>query len=434
MNRCALTLWLTCVSAFGANPIDLPTALRLAGAQNLDVQIAHEKVAEAQATREGAVAQFFPWISPGIGYRKHEGRTQDVAGSILDASKQSYTAGGTLNAQVELGNAFYKSLEAKQLVKAADYALESQRDLALTAAALGYFDLARAQAAAGVAREAVRISSDYEDQLQHAVASGIAFKGDALRVRGQTQRNQLLLRQAQEQQRLAAARLAQTLHLDATVELVAQDAELVPLTLVDTNAALDSLVQQALTRHPDLEQTRALLAAAIDARKGAVYGPLIPTVGAQAFVGGLGGGTGASTGDFGESEDYLVTLSWRIGPGGLFDSSRIHAADARRRGSQLLRDKVQDEIVRQVVDATTRIRSLADQINTTRQALATAEETLLLTAQRKEFGVGIVLEYIQAEQDLTRSRNDYLNVVAEFDKAQYTLVRALGQSGSRSVP
>ena len=47
------------------------------------------------------------------------------------------------------------------------------------------------------------------------------------------------LRQAQEQQRIAAARLAQVLHLDAAVELVAQDAELAPLALIETNAALD---------------------------------------------------------------------------------------------------------------------------------------------------------------------------------------------------
>src|SRR4030095_16392063 len=44
-------------------PIDLPTTLQLAGAQNLDVKIARERLAEARATHESAVAQFFPWIT-----------------------------------------------------------------------------------------------------------------------------------------------------------------------------------------------------------------------------------------------------------------------------------------------------------------------------------------------------------------------------------
>ena len=46
----------------GAYPIDLPTVLRLAGAQNLDVQIAREKLAEAKAEHASAMAQFFPWL------------------------------------------------------------------------------------------------------------------------------------------------------------------------------------------------------------------------------------------------------------------------------------------------------------------------------------------------------------------------------------
>ena len=39
----------------------------------------------------------------------------------------------------------------------------------------------------------------------------------------------------------------------------------------------------------------------------------------------------------------------------------------------------------------------------------------------------IVLETIQAEQDLTRARLDYLKAVAESNKAQYTLSKAIGK-------
>ena len=40
--------------------------------------------------------------------------------------------------------------------------------------------------------------------------------------------------------------------------------------------------------------------------------------------------------------------------------------------------------------------------------------------------MGEVLENIQAEQDLTRARLDYLNVITEHNKAQFALQRALG--------
>ena len=42
------------------------------------------------------------------------------------------------------------------------------------------------------------------------------------------------------------------------------------------------------------------------------------------------------------------------------------------------------------------------------------------------FAVGAVLESIQAEQELTRARLDYLDAVSEFNKAQYALRRAIG--------
>ena len=408
--------------------IDLPTVLRLANAQNLDIQLARERLKEAKANHESAVELFFPWISPGVVYRRHENQIQDVVGNIIDADKQSYSVGGALTAQVDLGDAVYKSLAAQQLIDAADHALESQRQDSTLAAAQGYYDLAKAKVTVDVFDEALHISQDYQKQLHDAVGIGIAFKGDELRVQTQTERYRITQRQALEQQRVAAARLAQTLHLEASVELVPQDADLVPLALVDTRVPLDSLVQQALDSRPELKQSQALVTAARDAKNGTVYGPLIPTIGAQAFAGGLGGGKNNSTGNFGQSEDYFVGLGWRIGPGGLFDVGRVHASKARLETARLSGAKIKDEITRQVVESHVRTQSLQDQLAATKQNLATASETLRLTRERKQFGVGVVLEDLQAQQELTRARADYLTVIAEYNKAQYALGKAIGRT------
>ncbi len=177
---------------------------------------------------------------------------------------------------------------------------------------------------------------------------------------------------------------------------------------------------------PELKQNHAFTAAARDAQTGATYGPWIPSVGAQAFFGGLGGGRRGISDTFGEQEDYAVGLSWRVGPGGLFDFTRSRAAEARVKISQLNEERLTDEIAREVVEAFTRWQSSSGQIQTTRRALAAAEEGLRLAQQRKEFAVGIVLENIQAEQDLARTRLDYLKAVTEFNEAQYALSKAVG--------
>lgn len=406
--------------------IYLPAALQLAGAQNLDVRIARERLAEAKANNDSALLQFFPWLSAGVTYRRHDNQIQDTTGNILEVHKQSYAPGGALVTQLDLGDVIYKKLAAKQLQHAADHGLEAQRQDSVTAAAQGYFDLAFAQAAVSVATEALRISTNYAAQLQSAVEAGIAFKGDSLRVSVQADRNRLVLRQAIEQQRVAAARLAQTLHLDPAVELVARDTDLAPITLVETNATLKALVERAISARPELKQSQALVEVARENKNGTVYGPLIPSIGASAFAGGLGGGKDGDTGNFGPQQDYFVGIGWRIGPGGLFDFSRQKSAKARLNSTRLGAEKLHDEVVRQVVEAFTRLQSQSEQINMARRGLIAAEEGSRLAQQRQEFGVGVVLENIQSEQDLTRTRSDYLKAIAEFNKAQYGLSKAVG--------
>jgi outer membrane protein TolC len=406
--------------------IDLPAVLQLAGAQNLDIQVAREKMAAARALHQSALLQFFPWLTVGASYSRHDGQIQATEGEIVTVSRQAYAPGATLTGQWELGEAIYRKLAAKQVERAAHFALEAQRQASITASAQGYFDLVLAQAAVGVAKEAVRIATGYEAQVQSAVEAGIAFKGDALRVAVQAQRNRLALRQAAEQQRVTAARLAETLHLDPSIDLVARDADLTPLELIEPDASLESLVQQALVAAPELKQSQSLLEAAHQNRNGAVYGPWVPSLGAAAYLGGFGGGRNGDTGDFADREDYFIGLGWRIGRGGLFDVPRQRAAEAHLSSATHSLDKTRDQIVRRVVEAFTRLQSQSEQIATAGSGLAAAEEGLSLAQQRQEFGVGIVLENILAEQDLTRARNDYLGLIAEFNKAQYALLDAIG--------
>lgn len=418
----------------GAQTIDLATALRLAGAQNVDVQIARTRLDKAKAEHAMAMSRFFPWLAPGFGYRRHGGNLQESAGKIIDVDKQQYTAGAAITAEVDLGDAIYSSLAAKQLVGAAGEKFETQRQQSIYAAAVGYLELLRAEGAVGVAREASRIARDYAGQVNRAVEEGIAFKGDLFRARTQAERNEIALRRAIEERGVAAARLAESLRLDPSVALRPRDSDLVPMGLADAGESLGADVAAALGARPELRESHSRTEAARRALQGVKYGPLIPTVGAGAEFGGLGGGVGSDTGNFDSSEEYAIALRWRIGPGGLFDKGRRQSSEADLEAHRLGQDKIHDAIIREVVEARTRVRSLREQIGSAQRTIEAAEETLRLTGERKEFGVGIVLEYVQAEQDLTLARLDYLTIVADFNKAQYALLRATGRIAVPPVP
>ena len=415
--------------AFAApQPIDLATTLRLAGADNLSVKIAQQKLAEARADADVARERMFPWVTAGLGFRQHENNIQTVEGRIIDADKRSFSAGVGLNAQWDLGEVYYQKLAAQQRARAEEAALTTQRQNTVTDAALAYYELLRTTATIGIATEALAISERHHAQLVASASAGVTFAGDVQRVATARARHETAVQQAREQARIAAARLAELLKLDPTVDLTPNPAELIPTTLVPTTSEPGSLVSRALAARPELTQADARLATVREQHHGARNAPLIPVVSAQANIGGLGGDTGLRSWSrgFDSSNDYGVGLSWRIGPGGLFDRSRVRSSEARLRRGELELEQTRDTIRRQVVEYHARASSLSAQLASLRAALDSATKTAELSRDRRAQAVSGVLEDLIAEEELTRARRDYVAAVASFDQSQHALLRALG--------
>lgn len=420
--------FLSTASTAAPQPIDLATTLRLAGADNLAVRIAKEKLAEARADADGARERMFPWVTVGTTFRQHENNLQTVEGRIIDADKRSFSAGVGLNAQWDFGEVYYQKLAAQQRARAEEAALTTQRQNTVTDAALAYYELLRATASIQIATDALDLSSRHHAQLEASASAGVTFAGDVQRVATARARNETAVQQAREQARIAAARLAEILRLDPTVDLTPATAELIPTTLVPVTTELGPLVARALAARPELTQADARLAAVREQHHGAVHAPLIPVVSASATVGGLGGDTGLRSWSrgFDSSSDYGVGLSWRIGPGGLFDRSRVRSSEARLHRGELELEQTRDAIRRQVVEFHARSASLAAQLTSLRGALDSATKTAELSRARRAQSVSGVLEDLIAEEELARVRRDYVAAVASFDQSQHALLRALG--------
>ena len=409
-------------------PIDLATTLRLAGADNLSVRIAKEKLAEARADADVARERMFPWLTVGTAFRQHENNIQTVEGRIIDADKRSFSAGVGLNAQWDFGEVYYQKLAAQQRARAAEAALTTQRQTTVTDAALAYYELLRATATIQIATDALAISERHHEQIKASASAGVTFAGDVQRVATARARNETAVQQAREQARIAAARLAEILKLDPTTDLTPLSSELIPTTLISATSELGPLVARALAARPELTQADARLAAVREQHNGARHAPLIPVVSASATAGGLGGDTGLRSWSrgFDSSTDYGLGLSWRIGPGGLFDRSRVRSSEARLRRSELELEQTRDQIRRQVVEFHARAQSLSAQLASLRTAMDSAEKTAQLSRERRAQSVSGVLEDLIAEEELARARRDYVAAVASFDQSQHALLRALG--------
>jgi hypothetical protein len=95
----------------------------------------------------------------------------DEATSHLDVNKESLSTGATLGVSLELGEAVYRRLAAKQTARAAEHQLEAQRRMTVLAAAAAYFDLTRSHHAVTLLEDAVRTSNEYRGQLAKGVGA-----------------------------------------------------------------------------------------------------------------------------------------------------------------------------------------------------------------------------------------------------------------------
>lgn len=406
--------------------VDLPGVLELAGTRSLDVRIAGERLAEAKAARKVALESFFPTIGGGIAYRRHDGAIQDVLGDVQSTGKDSYMPGATVTLQSDLGAAIFRSLEAKQSMNAAGHRVEAERQQAIAAAAAAYLDLVRSRAAVRTAEETAAVSTGYSRELDAAVRIGIASEADAMQARAKADDDLLAKRRAEEEARLASLKLATQLDLDADVVLAPRDVAPVRLQLPVAALPVEQLLASAMAARPELRQRGAEVEAAREAELGAKYGPLAPSLGGMVFAGGTGGGRDGNGNNFGDTQDYMVGLQWKLGPGGLFDLGRIEGSEARHRGAELEAARTRRRIQEEVLAARERVDSLADREVVAERALASARDALKLKQERRDFGVAAVLEALQAQRDWTRAMDTWLATVTEHDKAQYELLRASG--------
>ncbi len=408
--------------------VDLPTVMKLAGANHDEIQLAKARHTEVLAESKLAWQRFWPSLTLGAGYRRTDGNVQDIAGAVFDVSKQQYTIGPNLMVDWSPGDMYYEALVAKQRALAAEQFVEkTRRDIVMQATGR-YYNLLAAEASLAIIEDDLRLTQDYEKQIGGAVDAGTAFRADWLRVKTQVSREKLAIRQNQEKRDLAAAALAETLRLPADSELRPAKADLVPVRLLDRKLGVATLISQASQHRPEMKAAGAVNQAAVLEKDRARVAPMIPNVQAGYGLGGLGGGFNDDLGNFDETQTLFMGLGWKMGPGGLFDTQRKRIVEAREQATQFQMSQIKAAIGREVVEAAARAQSAHDQIDINDEAVLAAEEMVKLAKERQASQLGVVLEYLLAREELTRARQNRVQAVTAFNTAQHDLLRATGKT------
>jgi outer membrane protein TolC len=446
---------LTQFLASNVTPIDLASAFRLAGEENPQVLIAHERVIEALALRQLAAAQFLPTLNAGTSVNSHRGVLQQSAGNILQVNRDSLYAGagafavggGTVNIPgvVLTGNVavwIYDYLVASQEVNRRSFFGDSVVQDKLLAAAVGYVELLRAEEQHKIAqqtrddaREVARLTANY-------ARTGEGRKADADRAATELSRREADVIQTAADIGTVSAALCRVLHLDPLLRLHAVDEYLLPKSIVPEPVSLPELLAIALLNRPELKERRAAICQALARLDQAHWLPFSPTVFLGFSAGSFGGGSSLvdqpvgsgpnALGDprfglFDPRQDFDAAAYWTVLNLGVGNKALIDAARSRLRSANLEEVVVFNRIRAEVASAYARTHARYAQIRVCELAIQAGLEGFQEDMRRIIAHQGLPLEVLNSLRLLGASRVQYANAILDYNRAQFELYVAIGK-------
>ncbi len=420
-------------------PIDLPTALRLADANNLIVAFAREQISQALAGLDAASALWLPSVQGGGSYARHEGAIQRIEGTQIITSRAGYNGGlgagayGTttpavpgLYANFALAEAYFRPLAARRFADSRDRAAAAVTNDMLLQVSLGYFELLRSGEERVIA-EAVRADAEKLADLTLAYAdTGAGLRADANRARAELAVRINDVPRAVEAQRVASARLAQLLRLDPTVVLEPADPAVAPIEIMPLCGDVKELVVQGLSMRPELAENRELVAEALVRLRREEVAVFVPSVVVGASYMGLGAGINEQLAPFHDRFDFDALAFWQVRNLGFGEAAARRGAQATVRVAQWKQLAMMDQIAREVVEAHVQVQARQVQIATARSGVEAALASQQQNIERIQQAKGLPIEVLQAIQALAQARREYLRTVIDYNTAQFTLYRAVG--------
>jgi outer membrane protein TolC len=439
-----------------ANPIDLASALRLAGIENPEILLARERVTEAVALRQLAAAQFLPTLNAGTNVDTHTGPLQRSNGEILEVNRGALYLGlgvnavgaGTVNIpglvwNGNLSETYFRALVARQIVRAREFGSVAVRNDVLLRVASAYLELLRAEGHLAIARKNYSEAAEVARVTDNYARAKEGRRSDADRAAAVLAQRQIEITEAENATLLATARLAQLLSLDPSIRLQATDGWVVPAPIVPDPVPLPELIAIAVTQRPELQERRAMIRAALLELQGARLLPFSPHLIVGYSAGTFGGGSNLASegvtlangsvlrqprfGSFDDRQDFDVVLYWTLRNLGVGNLALVRLARSNLRSEQLRELETLDRVRAEVAAAYARSHARFAQIETGEHGVERSSQAYAEDLRRTRNREGLPIELLDSLRLLGRSRYEYLDAIVDYNRAQFELYVALGQ-------
>jgi outer membrane protein TolC len=427
-------------------PIDLATALTLAGVDNPTIALAEEAVRESEAGLLQARALALPTVNAGMNYRNHDGNLLSSGGIIRDVDSSSLYAGLGASARaaetvgipgvrlfVHAADAWFEPRAAAFAVTGRQFDAVATRNEILLEVVNSYLDLAAAEERLRARRQTESELADVSRMTADFARTGQGREGDAERARTQLLLARAEIDRAEEEVATAAAELARLLSVDPSVRLRPGSDPLPVVRLVDPQMSIEALLEIAVANRPEVGARTAEVALTQTRLREERVRPFVPLLSVGYSAGTFGGGSNQVEPRFGRFDgrsDFDAWAVWSLANFGLGNLAVQRARRAEVGEAEAERARVVDRVRSEVADAHGIAAARLQQVEVAKRQLAAAAEGARLDMVRARNVEGRPIEILNSLRLLNAARLEVIRAVAGYDQAEFRLFVALGQPPS----
>ena len=413
----------------------LDQAIEHALVNNPDMQIAAERISQAEAQLGIALSAFYPQVTAKVGY-EHSNNPAQVFSMIV--SQREFTSdsinninnpGYRQNFRPEIigklslfrGGQDYQNSKAAELgIDAAEFERSTVRNALIEAVTASYYAYLAAQEAHKVAQDSISAIASELKQTKLRYEAGTVLKSDVLSL-------EVKLAEAQEAQiraangiELSKTGLATLLGLSADQAFTVASSSMLPEAKL--TASFNDLLELAMTQRPEVKAAANQVEIS-QRRVKSAQGAYLPK--ADAYV--SYGQNSESPGFYSSKDNVTAGVSVEMDLfSGLETKNRVSAAERKAAEARETERKTKLAIEQEVKVAFLKLEEALARMRVAEASVAAAEEALRLVNEQRRAETVVVTRYIEAE--VARNKAHSNTIAAHYDalSAEAALKKAIG--------
>lgn len=434
MNRFRGTCTAIVVGVFGVSvspafsaPLTLDECVREALENNVEISRAASNVTIARAGVTGARSEFFPRLSFNGGWTHSEPELffNPEIGFPIQAPNESWSANAAASLLLFDGFGNISRLKsATNTRQAEEESFRQSRQTVTFETERLFLDLLKKDQLLAVQRDALRLSEEQLKKTRAMKDLGASTQADVYKAEVEHSNNKLEVLRAERDLEVARAALAAYLGRDPREALEVREEASSSEISISPPEAFERAQESnpgLLAAKSQLESTRLGVRSAKSDR--------FPSLSLFGNINYSDIYSLDSPDDENTQWSYGARLSYTLFDG-MLTKSNIRRAEANLLTARRVAEDAEREVLLGVREAALDVDLTKASIGVAEEAVKSSQEDLRLAEERYKVGEGTILEVIDAQVNLTRSKNNRVNALYDYRLAVAALRRAVGDSGA----